>query len=54
MEALFNTIKILGLVAALIFAGNGDYEQEQAENEQYCKMVQAGLWGVDDDSVECE
>jgi hypothetical protein len=35
-------LAIIGLIAAMGFVGHSDFEDEQAQAEQYCEMVK--LW----------
>ena len=46
--AIAATILVLGLV------GTADYEEEQASNELYCKMVAEGTWPNFNPETQCD
>lgn len=38
------TVVLLALLGLFGFAGAMDCEDQQAEQERYCEMVEAGIW----------
>lgn len=44
MEQRWSATVILFLFLAIVFAGSGDYQQEQNEHIEYCEMVKGELW----------
>lgn len=44
----------LGITAALAYAGQQDYQDQQQQAEHYAEMVCAGYWPEYSREVECE